>query len=275
MIIIAEGCDNVGKDYLLDKFMKSCPDSKFKKVHCTRDTPNNFEYFRNIIDSPENIAMSRAWYGQFCYQTSEERQSKGWLTYEELHNLEFLLSKKQYMLFNVVMDPKICLHLCKKDSNDKHYTLEYIEDIMSRFDRLFKTSELEVTTYHNDFIPSSYTEEISDSRIDCADWSSLPKIVAVDFDGTLVTNDFPEVRSKNDALFNELLNGKYKDYKKILWTTRTGKFLKSAVTYCNSNGLYFDAVNENIPEVKLLTSTDTRKVFADVYLDDKSLMIRE
>jgi thymidylate kinase len=266
MIIIAEGCDNVGKDYLLDKFAKSCPNTHFKKIHATRETPNNFEYFRSIIASNDDILMSRAWYGQFVYQTSEERRDNGWLTYSQMHDLEYMLSKKQYMLFNVVTDPAVCLHMCRKDKNDSHYTLAYIKDIMNKFDKLFKTSELEVVTYYNDFKPLDYQKDMSSTN-----WSSLPKIVAVDFDGSLVSDEFPNIGAiVNHRLIEELFYGKYKDYKKILFTTRTGEYLDEAVKFCNSNGWKFDAINENIEEVKNITGTDCRKVYADIYLDDKA-----
>ena len=35
-------------------------------------------------------------------------------------------------------------------------------------------------------------------------------------------------------------------------------------------GLEFDAVNENLPEINELFGGDCRKIYADVYLDDKS-----
>ena len=47
--------------------------------------------------------------------------------------------------------------------------------------------------------------------------------------------------------------------------------MEEAVEFCKDNGLEFDAINENIDEVQELTGEDTRKVYADVYLDDKSV----
>ena len=48
--------------------------------------------------------------------------------------------------------------------------------------------------------------------------------------------------------------------------------LEEAVNFCREHGLYFDAVNENIPEVVALYGGDSRKVCADVYIDDKSVL---
>ena len=39
------------------------------------------------------------------------------------------------------------------------------------------------------------------------------------------------------------------------------------------HGLKFDAVNENLPEMIKLFGSDSRKVFADYYLDDKNLSL--
>ena len=43
-----------------------------------------------------------------------------------------------------------------------------------------------------------------------------------------------------------------------------------AVLWCAGFGLYFDAVNKNVPERVALYGTDSRKVSADVYIDDRA-----
>lgn len=100
----------------------------------------------------------------------------------------------------------------------------------------------------------------------------LPFIIAVDFDGTLVTDKFPEIGDKDKMLFTVCNLWKEAGAKLILWTCRHGEALIKAIDFCNRNGLYFDAINENIPEVQALYGTDTRKVYADVYIDDKAVM---
>ena len=47
-----------------------------------------------------------------------------------------------------------------------------------------------------------------------------------------------------------------------------GKELKEAVEWCKMNGLEFDAINENPPEVPF----KSRKVVADMYIDDNAYM---
>ena len=103
-------------------------------------------------------------------------------------------------------------------------------------------------------------------------FSDLPKIIAVDFDGTLVEDKWPEIGEPNKEMF-EFLKYLQKEHniKLILWTSRTDRHLINAIEFCKTQGMEFDAINENLPEVKALTGRDTRKVYADIYLDDKSI----
>lgn len=103
-------------------------------------------------------------------------------------------------------------------------------------------------------------------------FSDLPKIIAVDFDGTLVEDKWPEIGKPNKEMF-EFLKYLQKEHniKLILWTSRTDRHLINAIEFCKAQGMEFDAINENIPEVKAFTGRDTRKVYADIYLDDKSI----
>lgn len=39
------------------------------------------------------------------------------------------------------------------------------------------------------------------------------------------------------------------------------------------HGLKFDAVNENLPEVIELMGGDSRKIFANEYIDDKNVLV--
>lgn len=63
--------------------------------------------------------------------------------------------------------------------------------------------------------------------------------------------------------------------KSILWTSRTGSALQEAIEWCEDHDLHFDAINKNLPEVIELTGTDTRKVYADVYFDDRNRSISD
>ena len=114
----------------------------------------------------------------------------------------------------------------------------------------------------------------------------MNKIIAVDFDGTLVENKYPEIGKPlrgftDDALFNELITLRERGVKVILWTSRLGKELENAVNFCKSMGLEFDAVNDDLKEIKEEFDSykewqktkypECRKVHADIYIDDKAL----
>ena len=99
-----------------------------------------------------------------------------------------------------------------------------------------------------------------------------PKIIAVDFDGTLVTNMFPDIGepilSTIAALKREQANGA----KVILWTCRHDEPLEAAVKWCAEQGIHLDAVNANLPYMIELYG-ESRKVGASEYWDDKAVRV--
>lgn len=101
-------------------------------------------------------------------------------------------------------------------------------------------------------------------------FSDLPPIIAVDFDGTLVTDKYPEIGNERLHFCAMVRKLQKLGIKSILWTSRTGKALDEAIKWCEENDLHFDTINTNIPEVIEFAGTDTRKVYADVYFDDKN-----
>lgn len=96
------------------------------------------------------------------------------------------------------------------------------------------------------------------------------KIVAVDFDGTLFENKWPEIGEPHIALIDYLKKRQEQGDKLILWTCRCGDKLDAAVKKCEMYGLIFDAVNENLPEAIEMFGGDSRKIFAHEYIDDKN-----
>jgi len=96
-------------------------------------------------------------------------------------------------------------------------------------------------------------------------------IIAVDFDGTLGLGPWPSLGPANDKLIDYLKIRQNNGDKLILWTCRTSKDLDEAVCWCEQQGLFFDAVNDNLPEVIKLWGGNSRKVDCDLYIDDKSV----
>lgn len=99
----------------------------------------------------------------------------------------------------------------------------------------------------------------------------LPTIIAVDFDGTLCQNRWPDIGKPHEPVIEWLIMQKQKGVKLILWTNREGELLDNAVRWCAAHGLTFDAVNDNLPETQQKFGSNPRKVFANYYLDDHNL----
>lgn len=96
-------------------------------------------------------------------------------------------------------------------------------------------------------------------------------IYAVDFDNTLAVTRFPEILYPKAKVVAAVKMLKANGHKLILWTSRAGKDLQAAVEWCQEQGLVFDSVNEPLQEQIDRWGNDTRKVYADFYIDDKAM----
>ena len=94
--------------------------------------------------------------------------------------------------------------------------------------------------------------------------------IAVDFDGTIVEHQYPEIGKEKLFAFQTLKELGKLGAMIILWTFRTGKELDEAIEYCRQNGIEFYAVNKNYPE-EIFDETVSRKINADIYIDDKNI----
>lgn len=101
-------------------------------------------------------------------------------------------------------------------------------------------------------------------------------IIATDFDDTLVrAKEFPEFSCRTFWFYVlRHIQRNYSNVKVILFTCREGKYLEDAVKFCESHGLTFDAVNEDIPS-SIEWKGKTRKPFAHIYVDDRNTGIGE
>ena len=96
-------------------------------------------------------------------------------------------------------------------------------------------------------------------------------IIAVDFDGTIVEHKYPEIGEEMMFAFDTLKALQKKGHTLILWTYRAGKYLDDAVKYCEQNGLKFHAVNKSYPEEVFDEKTISRKINADIFIDDRNV----
>ena len=99
------------------------------------------------------------------------------------------------------------------------------------------------------------------------------KVIAVDFDGCLCEDKWPDIGEPNHHVINALVKRKSEGAKIILWTCREGQHLQAAVRWCLNHGLIFDAINDNLEENKAAYGNNCRKVWADEYWDDKAIPV--
>ena len=99
------------------------------------------------------------------------------------------------------------------------------------------------------------------------------KVIAVDFDGCLCEDKWPDIGEPNQHVINALAKRQSEGAKIILWTCREGQHLQAAVMWCLNHGLKFDAINDNLEENKAAYGNNCRKVWADEYWDDKAITI--
>lgn len=95
--------------------------------------------------------------------------------------------------------------------------------------------------------------------------------IAVDFDGTIVTHEYPKI-GREIPFAIDTLKRIQNDFQAclVMWTVREGKELQEAVDFCKERGLEFYAINNNYPEEKA-TDKQPRKLKADLFIDDRNL----
>ena len=90
--------------------------------------------------------------------------------------------------------------------------------------------------------------------------------IAIDFDGTIVTHEFPHIGEPVPGAVSTIKVLKERGCVLILWTMRSGRPLDNAVEYCKSQGIEFDHINQN-PQ----PWTDSPKAYAQQYIDDAAV----
>lgn len=92
-------------------------------------------------------------------------------------------------------------------------------------------------------------------------------IIAVDFDGTCVTHDYPNI-GKDIGAITVLKKLTENGHRLMLWTMRSGETLTDAVKWFSDNEIPLWGVNQN-PEQH--TWTNSQKQYAQIYIDDAAL----
>lgn len=94
------------------------------------------------------------------------------------------------------------------------------------------------------------------------------KYLALDFDGTLVTHEYPLIGRELPNMLNVLQQLMENGHKLVLNTMRSGPQLAEAVDWCSNKGIKLFGINSN-PAQKSWTSSP--KVYAHLYIDDAAL----
>lgn len=96
--------------------------------------------------------------------------------------------------------------------------------------------------------------------------------IAVDFDGTIVTHEYPNIGKEIPFAIQTLKMLQKDGHKLILWSVREGKLLNEAVQWCRERGLEFYAINRDYPEEETSNSNNySRKLKVDIWIDDRNI----
>ncbi|RQP11533.1 MAG: hypothetical protein EAS48_06145 [Chryseobacterium sp.] len=97
------------------------------------------------------------------------------------------------------------------------------------------------------------------------------KKLAIDFDGTVVEDAYPGIGKPKMFAFETLLKLQSEGYRLIMWTYRHGERLQEAIDFCKKHGLEFYAVNSSFEGEVFDSATASRKIDADLFIDDRNL----
>lgn len=95
-------------------------------------------------------------------------------------------------------------------------------------------------------------------------------ILAIDFDGTIVEDAYPNIGKPKLFAFETLKRLQADGHRLILWTYRSGEKLSDAVGFCKENGIEFYAVNKSFPDEEY-NSEKSPKIHADYFIDDRNI----
>lgn len=99
-------------------------------------------------------------------------------------------------------------------------------------------------------------------------------IISVDFDGTIVEHNYPEIGQERPFATDVLRRLAHHRHILVLWTVREGELLQQAIDWCEQRGVQFAAINGEWTGHFEQVGSDfdtTRKPDADVFIDDKAV----
>jgi hypothetical protein len=95
--------------------------------------------------------------------------------------------------------------------------------------------------------------------------------IAIDFDGTIVELAYPDIGALMPYAKKVIQKWKNEGHTILINTCRVGEFAKAAKDFLIKNGVPFDYFNENSMDEITFYGHDSRKICADIFIDDKNI----
>lgn len=99
--------------------------------------------------------------------------------------------------------------------------------------------------------------------------------LAVDFDGTIVEEGFPNIGAIKPRTLEFMKQAFEKGHLVIIWTARSGEHLIKAHEFLIENEIPFHYINENPEDPYFIAGSQGRKIFAHYYLDDRAVHVND
>lgn len=99
---------------------------------------------------------------------------------------------------------------------------------------------------------------------------SKGKVIAIDFDNTMVLDDYPKIGQDNPMAVDTMKLMLERGHKIILYTIRQGEELDAAVKWCEDRDIELYGINKNKAQSSWNKSP---KIYAHYYIDDKNIGI--
>lgn len=96
-------------------------------------------------------------------------------------------------------------------------------------------------------------------------------IIAVDFDGVLHDGTYPQIGNAITEAVECIRYAAAQGHDIILYTCRDGKLLLDAINWCLGHGIILAAVNENLQSNIKQYGNNSRKIYADMYIDSNQV----
>ena len=91
-------------------------------------------------------------------------------------------------------------------------------------------------------------------------------IIAVDFDGTIVTHEYPEIGKEVPGAIETIKVLQKNGHDVFLWTMRDKLELQEAIAYLEDKGIYLNGYNRSPAQF-----SSSLKQYASIYIDDAAL----